>query len=128
MPVPPSGTRYLGHRRRIGGMTGVAWVVVFAIGFALGLARVAARRLSIARYVPVAAAALVVFGYACLMLWVCIWTASCPRCPEDDGDRLYYLPLYALTYAGPMVILLLSIAFGAVVAGTLGGGEHRKRS
>ena len=108
-------------------MVGLAWVVVFAIGFVLGLARLAVRRVSAARYVPPAAAALVLLGYACLMLWVCIWTASCPHCPEDDGDRLYYLPRYALTYAGPTVISLLSVALGAVVAGTLGGGEPRRR-
>jgi hypothetical protein len=108
-------------------MTGIAWAIVFAIGFALGLARLGGRRVSAARCVPGAAAALALLGYVCFMLWVCIWTASCPRCPEDDGDRLYYLPLYALTYAGATVVLLLSIAFGAVVAGTLGGREHRKR-
>jgi hypothetical protein len=108
-------------------MTGIAWVIVFALGFLMGLARLAGRRVSTARYVPVAAAALALLGYVGLMLWVCIWTASCPHCPEDDGDRLYYLPLYALTYAAPMFILLLSIGFGALVARTLGGGEHRKR-
>lgn len=108
-------------------MTGIAWAIVFAIGFLMGLARLAARRVAPARYIPLVAAALVLLGYACLMLWVCIWTASCAHCPEDDGDRLYYLPRYLLAYAGPTVILLLSIGLGVIVARTVGTGEHRKR-
>jgi hypothetical protein len=102
-------------------MFALLWLVPFTVGTAIGLSGVFTRRL------PLVMAAMLISGYVAFVAWYGVRTAACPHCNAGDGDRLYYLPIYAGFWGSILGALLLGIAAGAL-AGRPFGQRHRKRS
>jgi hypothetical protein len=102
-------------------MLALLWLVPFAAGTAIGLSGIVVRRL------PLISAATFLFVYVVFVGWFGIRTAACPHCNAGDGDRLYYLQIYAWFYGSILGSLVAGIALGAVAARPF-AQKRRKRS
>jgi len=102
-------------------MLALVWLTPFVVGTAIGLSGIVVRRL------PLIAAATLLFAYLAFITWYGILTATCPHCSGGDGDRVYYLSLYAWFWGSLLGSLLLGIAAGALPAWLLSKRSPRTR-